>query len=157
MNLAMQSFNKQRPSCQIQDNFSILQDTDLRIEIFKFVFIQKDATAHELDTSWTQCRKQLSDAMYNRFAEHPSNFETFDFKVYVDIANFDAQFVTRTVSGMKVSRRDRFESNLWKIIGKVRESLLALSDGEKHILWDVSVTLIVTRELKHEKPALYIN
>lgn len=157
INLAIKTLDKRRPPCEIQDDFTILKDKDLRIEAFKFIFIQKDATAHELDSSWAQCRKKLSDALYNTLAEHPSNYETFDFKIYVDIENFDAQFVTKTVTGMRVDKRERFESNLWKIIAKTREQLLTLSDGIKNTLWNVSITLIVTRELKHEKPALYLN
>lgn len=155
--LAMKTLEKKRPNYELFDNFPIFDDADLRLQVHKFVYVQKDVSSHELDSFWSMCRLKLSDLLFNRFAEFPSRYETFDFTICIDVESFDAKFVAKPIRGNHVSKRRKFEDQLSKLINKLRERLLVLADHDKKTLWNLSVTLIVTRELHLDKHVFYLN
>ena len=149
---------KERPVFQLNTKIPILRDHNLRTEIHRLIFYQDDITPYPLDQSWAQCRIKLSNALYERFDHFPSKDNMFDFKVFATIDNFEGEFVARRIIGMKTDNKKQFENKFWTILQKIREKLLDLSSGKPYIVYNISINLIVSRELLNEdKQTFYVN
>lgn len=155
---AIESLENQRPCFHLNTKIHILRDHNLRSEIHRLVFFQDDITSHPLDKAWAQCRINLSKALYERFEHFPSQENVFDFRVFATIENFEGEFVARRVTGMTTSNQKQFENKFWNILQKIREKLLLLSNGQPCILYNITINLVVTRELLNdEKRTYYVN
>lgn len=155
---AILSLETQRPPFQLNTQIHILRDHNLRSEIHRLVFYQDDITSYPLDKAWAQCRINLSKALFERFEHFPSQENTFDFRVFATIEKFEGEFVARRVIGMNTANRKQFENKFWNILQKIREKLLDLSNNQPCILYNITINLVVTRELlNEEKRTYYVN
>lgn len=154
---AVSALEKERPTCQILDNFPVLCDENIRLEVHKFKFVQADCSTFELDKTWAMCRMQLTKAVFQRFQDFPNEYKFFDFRIWVIIDTFEAELAARTVTGMRTDNKKKFENALWNLINAFREKILDLMDRDYKKIYTIEFNLVVTRDLAGDKQVFYVN